>query len=103
MASEGGSPSRPERLRRRLRHVDPEHTASCARVRRRLCGYAHESQGHSSDTVLATVEMLVENDQAETIEFPFTVLSTDAGSGADPESVRPRVMNGSRTVELPCR
>lgn len=56
--------------------------------------------GHSSDTVLATVEMLVENDQAETIEFPFTVLSSDAGSGADPESVRPRVTNGSRAVTL---
>jgi hypothetical protein len=57
-------------------------------------------QGHSSDTVLATVEMLIENDQADTLEFPFTVLSTDAGSGADPESVRPRVLNGSRAVEV---
>ncbi len=57
-------------------------------------------QGHSSDTVLATVEMLIENDQPETLEFPFTVLSTDAGSGADPASVRPQVTNGSRPVEL---
>jgi hypothetical protein len=56
--------------------------------------------GHFSDTVLATVEMLVENDQTETIEFPFTVLSSDAGSGADPESIRPRVTNGSRAVAL---
>jgi hypothetical protein len=57
-------------------------------------------QGHSSDTVLATVEMLVENDQTESLEFPFTVLSTDAGAGADPKSVRPRVLNGSRMVAL---
>lgn len=56
---------------------------------------------HDSDTVLATVEMLVINDQAERIEFPFAVLTTDSGEGAEaPESVEPHVLNGSRPVEL---
>lgn len=57
-------------------------------------------QGHSSDTVLATVEMLVLNDQGENIDFPFMVLSTDPGIDADPASVEPRMLNGSRPVEL---
>lgn len=57
--------------------------------------------GHSSDTVLATVEMLVLNDQGEDITFPFVVLSTDSGAGAESKrSVAPSVTNGSRDVEL---
>jgi hypothetical protein len=57
--------------------------------------------GHESDTVLAAVEMLIENDQAEEIEFPFVVLTTDSGAGAaNRESVEPRVLNGSRPVEI---
>ena len=57
--------------------------------------------GHSSDTVLATVEMLVINDQAEDITFPFVVLNTDSGNGAESrQSVAPTVLNGSRPVEL---
>lgn len=57
--------------------------------------------GHHSDSVFATVEMLVVNDQAEDVTFPFIVLNTDPGSGAeDRRSVEPRVLNGSREVEL---
>jgi hypothetical protein len=57
--------------------------------------------GHSSDTVLATVEMQVTNDQAEEINFPFAVLNTDPGTGAESaDSVAPKVTNGSREVEL---
>ena len=57
--------------------------------------------GHSSDTVLATVEMLVINDQTEDITFPFVVLNTDSGNGAESRrSVAPTVLNGSRSVEL---
>ena len=57
--------------------------------------------GHSSDTVLATVEMQVTNDQAEEIEFPFAALNTDPGDGAESsDSVEPKVTNGSRPVEL---
>lgn len=57
--------------------------------------------GHGSDSVHAVVEMLVENDQQEEIQFPFVVLSTDSGKGAeDPRSVEPVVLNGSRPVEV---
>jgi hypothetical protein len=56
---------------------------------------------HHSDSVFATVEMLVVNDQADDVTFPFIVLSTDPGTGAeDRRSVEPRVLNGSREVEL---
>lgn len=56
---------------------------------------------HSSDTVLATVEMLVENNQAEDIDFPFAVLTTDSGEGAaDSNSVEPHITNGSRSVDV---
>lgn len=58
-------------------------------------------QGHDSDTVLATVEMLVRNDGAEKLKFPFYVLSTDPGTGAQrPDSLEPRVLNGSSKVEV---
>lgn len=57
--------------------------------------------GHSSDTVLVTVEMQLTNDQAEEIEFPFAALSTDPGDGAESsDSIEPKVTNGSRPVEL---
>ncbi len=58
--------------------------------------------GHSSDTVLAAVEMLVHNTGGERIEFPFMVLTTDSGEGASaaPESVEPHVINGSQPVTL---
>jgi len=57
--------------------------------------------GHSSDTVLATVEMLVLNDQIEDITFPFVVLNTDSGVGAESgRSVAPNVTNGSRDVDV---
>lgn len=58
--------------------------------------------GHSSDTVLASVEMQIHNTGSERIQFPFMVLSTDSGVGADaaPESVEPRVINGSQPVTL---
>lgn len=57
--------------------------------------------GHSSDTVLATVEMLVLNDQSEDITFPFVVLNTDSGAGAESgRSVAPNVINGSRDVDV---
>lgn len=57
--------------------------------------------GHSSDTVLATIEMQVTNDQAEEIEFPFAALNTDPGDGAESaDSVEPKVTNGSRAVDL---
>ena len=50
--------------------------------------------GHSSDTVLATVEMLLLNDQGEDITFPFVVLNTDSGAGAESKrSVAPSVTN----------
>lgn len=56
---------------------------------------------HESDTVLAAIEMLVENDQPDVIEFPFAVLTTDSGDGAESaDSVTPNVLNGSRPVEL---
>jgi hypothetical protein len=56
---------------------------------------------HDSDTVLATVEMLVENSEQQEIEFPFYVLTTDPGTGAtSQESVEPHVLNGSRPVEV---
>lgn len=55
---------------------------------------------HSSDTVLATVELLVHNDQSEDVEFPFVALTTDPGTGAtNRSSVQPNVLNGSRPVE----
>lgn len=51
---------------------------------------------HSSDTVLASIEVLVRNDSSERLTFPFMVLSTDSGEGAtDPASVEPKVLNGS--------
>lgn len=57
--------------------------------------------GHSSDTVLAAVEMQIHNTGSERIEFPFMVLSTDSGANATaPESVEPRVLNGSQPVVL---
>lgn len=58
--------------------------------------------GHSSDTVLASVEMQIHNTGSERIEFPFMVLSTDPGTGAEaaPESVEARVLNGSQPVTL---
>jgi hypothetical protein len=57
--------------------------------------------GHSSDTVLATIEMQVTNNQKEEISFPFVALSTDPGAGAESNaSVEPKVTNGSRGVEL---
>lgn len=56
---------------------------------------------HDSDSVFAVVEMLVENDQQEEIEFPFFVLNTDPGTGAESRaSVEPVVLNGSRPVEV---
>lgn len=56
---------------------------------------------HDSDSVFAVVEMLVENDQQEEIEFPFFVLNTDPGTGAENRaSVEPVVLNGSRPVEV---
>jgi hypothetical protein len=56
---------------------------------------------HDSDSVFAVVEMLVENDQQEQIDFPFVVLNTDSGDGAEnSRSVEPVVVNGSREVEL---
>jgi len=56
---------------------------------------------HESDTVFASVEMLVINDQASEIEFPFYVLSTDSGAGASASaSVAPHVLNGSREVNV---
>ena len=56
---------------------------------------------HDSDTVLATVEMLVENNQPEDIDFPFAVLVTDSGDGAENSaSVEPHVTNGSRGVAV---
>lgn len=56
---------------------------------------------HQSDSVFATVELLVVNDQAEDVTFPFFVLNTDPGNGAeDRRSVEPRVLNGSREVKL---
>ncbi|HWM62579.1 MAG TPA: hypothetical protein VNP96_01160 [Solirubrobacterales bacterium] len=57
--------------------------------------------GHSSDTVLATIEMQITNDQAEEISFPFAALSTDPGTGAESDdSIEPKITNGSRQVEL---
>lgn len=57
--------------------------------------------GHESDSVFATVEMLVENNQQEAIQFPFVVLNTDPGIGAENrQSVEPQVLNGSRDVTL---
>ena len=57
--------------------------------------------GHSSDTVLAAVEMQIHNTGSERIEFPFMVLSSDPGTGAtEPTSVEPRVLNGSQPVQL---
>lgn len=57
--------------------------------------------GHSSDTVLAAVEMQIHNTGSERIEFPFMVLSSDPGTGAvEPASVEPRVLNGSQPVWL---
>lgn len=57
--------------------------------------------GHSSDTVLATIEMLITNDQDEEINFPFAALNTDPGIGADnSESVEPKITNGSREVDI---
>ncbi len=54
---------------------------------------------HHSDTVLASVEMLVRNDAGERLEFPFMVLSMDSGEGAAAaESVTPKVYNGSTEV-----
>lgn len=56
---------------------------------------------HASDTLLAIVEMLIENDQAEEVEFPFYVLTVDSGMNAEsPESVAPHVLNGSSPVEI---
>lgn len=56
-------------------------------------------QGHNSDSVMVTVEMLVRNDTGQDIEFPFMVLSTDPGTGAESkEAVEPKVLNGSREV-----
>lgn len=58
-------------------------------------------QSHHSDTILASVEMLVRNDASEAISFPFMVLSTDPGTGAsNPSSVEPRLLNGSFLVEV---
>jgi hypothetical protein len=57
--------------------------------------------GHSSDTVLATIELQITNDQAEEITFPFAALNTDPGTGAESaDSVAPRVTNGSRDVQM---
>lgn len=57
--------------------------------------------GHDSDTVLANTEMLVRNDSAEDISFPFMVMTTDPGDGAtDRGSVEPRVLNGSQPVQI---
>jgi hypothetical protein len=57
--------------------------------------------GHHSDTVLAVVEMLVENDQPEEIEFPFYIVNIDSGlNAASAESVQPHVLNGSQPVEV---
>jgi hypothetical protein len=57
--------------------------------------------GHNSDTVLATVEMQVNNDGGEEISFPFAALSTDPGEGAESESsLEPKLTNGSREVEI---
>lgn len=56
---------------------------------------------HHSDTVLASVEMLVRNDSGERITFPFMVLSTDPGTNArEGASVEPKVYNGSDPVEI---
>jgi hypothetical protein len=56
---------------------------------------------HSSDTVLAVVEMLVENDQQEEIQFPFYIMNVDSGAGAlSADSVQPHVLNGSQPVEV---
>jgi hypothetical protein len=58
-------------------------------------------QGHSSDTVLASVEMLVQNVTGDTIDFPFLVLSTDPGTGARAaHSVEPNVINGSEPTHI---
>jgi hypothetical protein len=56
---------------------------------------------HHSDTALVSTELVVRNDTGDTIRFPFLVLTTDSGQGAgDPASVAPKVINGSRAVEL---
>lgn len=56
---------------------------------------------HDSDTVLGAIEMLVLNDQAVEVEFPFYILTTDSGEGAGaPASVEPHVLNGSRPVDV---
>lgn len=56
---------------------------------------------HDSDSVFAVVEMLVENDQQEEIEFPLYILTTDSGDGAESQaSVEPVVLNGSRPVDM---
>lgn len=58
-------------------------------------------QGHSSDSVLVNTEALVRNDSGEDLTFPFLVLNTDPGSGAESrEAVEPKVLNGSRPVEV---
>ena len=58
-------------------------------------------QGHSSDSVLVNTEALVRNDSGEDLTFPFLVLNTDPGVGAESrEAVEPKVLNGSRPVDL---
>lgn len=39
--------------------------------------------GHASDTVLSITEMQVENTTGEDIRFPFHILTTDPGIGAE--------------------
>jgi hypothetical protein len=57
--------------------------------------------GHSSDTVFATVEMQVVNNEPNEIEFPFVALSTDSGEKAENDaSVAPKITNGSRDVDI---
>jgi hypothetical protein len=57
--------------------------------------------GHASDTVLSITEMQVENTTGQEIRFPFHILTTDPGIGAESApSLDPRVLNGSREVEI---
>ncbi|MEX0832946.1 MAG: hypothetical protein WD276_03595 [Actinomycetota bacterium] len=54
--------------------------------------------GHQSDTVMSNIELLVENNTPEPFDFPFMVLTTDPGTGANPTSLEPRVLNGSQPM-----
>jgi hypothetical protein len=57
--------------------------------------------GHSSDTVLSITEMQIQNESGEEIRFPFHILTTDPGLGAESaSSVEPKVFNGSREVDV---